>query len=333
MDRHLRWLRAQIARTIIAQTLRWFVAIAIIACVGVLVQGGLRVGIDTASGDDSFGFTTTGRLGTDSLRPVDLIVALLVAQVLVGVRLLAAIEFNPLNRRYLARYGDAPQRFRAVRANDDPTEIVKELPAYGLHPVVSVGRVDEDASMVFDLHQSANRLVTVAVGRQSGSITVLTELDDRRIVVTSDMALLPHELIVANAQPGASLTELLASHRRLLQPIIHGSPLQGRAAKPAASSPEVFIRQMQLEHASFQCLGPVVGSFCDLTGRRFSWRLRYRLDPASILGLSLERPSQVDKQTRFDDLVVQSQPRATGSTVPASQNADRHLAWATNLPD
>lgn len=307
VDRHLRWLRSQVVRSIVAQTARWFVASVVILCVAVLVQGGLRIGADASTSGDSLGITTTGRLGNQALDAFDAMAVLIGAQLIVALRLVAAIEFNPLNRRYLTSYGDTPQRFRAVRADGDMSGLALELPAYGLHPVVSVGRVDDEPSMVFDLHQSVNRLVTVAVGRLSGSITVLTELDDRRIVVTADAALLPHELIVANAKPSATLTELLASHRRLLQAIIDGAPLQGRAAKPIGSSPEVFVRHIQLEQAAFQCIGPVVGSFCDLTGRRFSWRLRYRLDPAAMLGLSLDCSPTDDGKPRFDDMVAQRQ--------------------------
>ncbi|MEZ5226103.1 MAG: hypothetical protein R2710_05350 [Acidimicrobiales bacterium] len=214
--------------------------------------------------------------------------------------------------------------------------MTEPLDRYGLRPAVVIGRVPGegdavDPAMVFDIFQSDNRLVTVAVGRVSGSVTVLTELDDRRIVVTADQTMLPHEQLVVNAQPGAPLTDLLRSHRALLDSLVGRVPRQGRNTRASAASPEVFVRSMQLEQASFQCLGPVVGSFCDLGHRRFTWRLRYRLDPDEILALSfsdtgssnqppLRRRGSGEDATRHDPETI----RATAPVVRKQPGASKH---------
>ncbi len=287
----MRWLRRRIVRSIYQRTVRWFAALFAALCLAALVRGGLRVEAGTTAVDGAFDLTASGRLGSEPLRPSDVVAALFVSQILVGARLLLAIEFNPLNRRYLGRYTEQSLRFRAVRPDGDPHPVAEPLGRYGVHPNVVVGRAPSageplDPAMESDIYQSDNRLVTVAVGRVSGSITVLTELDDRRIVVTSDLVMLPHESMVVNALPGASLPELLKSHRSLLESLVGRAPRAGRAVRATAASPEVFTRSMQLEQASFQCLGPVVGSFCDLALRRWNWRLVYRLDPKAILALS-----------------------------------------------
>ncbi len=289
----MRWLRRTIVRSIYQRTVRWFAAVFVALCLIALVRGGLRVETGSSAVDGTFDLSASGTLGAEGLGPSDVVAALFVAQLVVGLRLLSAIEFNPLNRRYLGRYTEQSLRFRSVRPDGAPHPVAESIEDYGLRPVVVVGRAPADGetldpTMVFDIYQSDNRVVTVAVGRASGSVSIMTELDDRRIVVTSDLVMLPHELLVANAQPGASLPTLLKSHRSLLDSLIGRAPRVGRRARLAASSPEVFGRVMRLEQASFQCLGPVVGSFCDLTHRRFSWRLAHRLDPAAILAQSFD---------------------------------------------
>ncbi len=316
VDHQMRWLRRTIVRTIYQRTIRWFAAVFAALCLLALIRGGLRVETGGSATGGVFDLSATGRLGSEPLRPSDVVAALFVAQVVTGLRLALAIEFNPLNRRYLNHYTERLLRFRAVRPEGEPHAVAEPIASYGLHHTVTVGAVPDkgqapDPAMIFDIYQSANRVVTVAVGRASGSVTVLTELDDHRIVITSDAVVLPHDSLLANAVPGANLVTLLASHRSLLESLIGRAPRGGRMVRPAATSPDVFVRSMQLEQASFQCLGSVVGSFCDLLERRLSWRLMYRLDAEAIRSLSFDNDMMNDGTTRSRPPLRRSSAEAT----------------------
>ncbi len=234
--------------------------------------------IDTAGSVDGdlVGFSARGTFGSEPLGFDAVVVSFLVAQLVAGGRLLIAIESNPLNRRYLRRYGDRPLRFRSLHPADPPHDAAASLPEFGLHRSATIGDLEGDATMVFDLFQSGNRLVTVAVARKTGSVSVLSELDDGRLVVTVGVTTLPNERLVVNVVPGGSLPKLLAAHRSLLESLI------GRRARPIPSSPEVFVRSLHLEQQSYVALGPVIGSFLDVTGAGRTARLAVRLDPDDL---------------------------------------------------
>ncbi len=275
--------------------MRLFVAVFVGGCVIALIRGGLRIDTTGSLDDGLVGFSARGTLGSEPLGLGDVVGSLLLAQLVAGGRLLLAVETGPLHRRYLRAYGERPLRFRPLALDQTEHEIGASLPDFGLHRSAAIGDLEGDVSMVFDLYQSTNRVVTVAVARNTGSVSVLSELDDGRVVVTVAVTTVPNERLVVNVVPHGSLPQLLAAHRNLLESLI------GRRARPIPSSPEVFVRSLHLEQESFVALGPVVGSFLDLTGAR-TVRLAVGLDPDTLR----ERSFGNDLSTRFPPLRLDS---------------------------
>ncbi len=219
-------------------------------------------------------------------RPFHLPTGVLVAEVVLAVWLIVAIETNPLNRRFLRRYEDRTLRFRALDEVGEPHPTGDELVKYGVSRVGAVADADGDDAMVFDLYQPANRMVTIGLGRLTGSLLVITALDGDRFAVSSTSTVLPTDRLVVNSVPGAALQTLLASHRRLLDEV------RANGARHRSAPPEAFAEVMRLEHEAYRALGPVVGSFCHLGRRPRSLRLLYWIDPVEVrrMGLSALQP-------------------------------------------
>ena len=101
---------------------------------------------------------------------------------------------------------------------------------YGVARVGAVADDDGDEAMVFDLYLSANEMVTIGLGRLTGSLLVVTALDGDRFAVSSTSTVLPHDRLVVNSVPDAPLPALLSSHRRLLDEVL---PAPAVGAPPA----------------------------------------------------------------------------------------------------
>ncbi len=206
--------------------------------------------------------------------PLWLPAAVLAAQLIVIAHLLAEIHAGPLPLAYLRPFVEHGITYRPVRP--DPAQmhpVTADLIAEGLIPVVGAATTDEDG-VVFDVLQSANQRVTAAVGRSSGTATVLSRLADDRILVTTALPVGPHPSLILNLHRGASARQLAAAHRaRLVEASDGGTP-------PITTTATLFTDTMDAEHEVYAALGPVVASLISLDPRR-TRRLALAVDPVA----------------------------------------------------
>jgi hypothetical protein len=205
--------------------------------------------------------------------------AVVVGQV-AGVGAVAlSIAASPLSVRYLRRYANDPPAYRALAVAD---EVVDELSQRVEHRTLRYvatavpTKCDPTSGELaggFDLLRSPGSEVTLAVGRSGNTTSVLTFLDDGRLVVTTSHGIPPNTALVIQWEKDAEIEELLDAHVQLLQTLVE------RGATPVPSGTSIFGLLMSAEWRSFGQLGAIVGSFLDLTGKAPSWGLRVAVYP------------------------------------------------------
>lgn len=252
MDEQLRRLRRDIARAVIVSSIRVFLLGAAVT------QGGFVI----ASGGPSFG----------SL-PTSLVVGQMIALAHVGFS--ATLSTNGFG--FLEAYIDHRPFFGARPPMPADDVICDELAESGLLPVVTVHDDRASEELGFDIYKTENELVTAAVGRESGTLTLLSRLADDRIAVTSRHALLPHHSVVHRRPADGTTQSALAAHRELLAELTAGG------SPPRPSPPWIFTELDRRERDAWRELGPFAGSFVSLSDARPALRISVAADGSQSL--------------------------------------------------
>ena len=256
MDRHIRWLRHRILVSVAAKT-------------GITFAGTFVVGVALLM------------WRTDASSIVTLLVAFFAAQAVTVARVMQAIRNNPLGYSFLKGYIASPYRYSIAasegKAHDEASELL------GFYPVIAVHDATADPSPVFDLFQTGDRVTTASVSRASGAVSLFSQLDDGRILVTDSRLVVPHEGLAVNPAPGLHPARLIAAHNKAVASIPGGATREPQALK-------LMSQALKLEHSAYCQLGPVLGPFLDLEPHRRSFgRLVVTLDLDSLSRLGVSR--------------------------------------------
>lgn len=269
-------------------------AVGVVAALAVL----LAVRGELAGGSDMRGIASS----VPALLPY----AILGGQAIALFRLGLALVANPLTHSYLRHLMAHPLEFQPGPVPGEPAPVGGLLVEQGLHPVITVSDVGDEPRTVTDLYQSSERLVTAAVSRQTGAVSLLTALSDGRVAHTASLQLPPHERLVVNTIPKADVHALLDAHRSLL------GTLALRGVRPAVATPRIWLETAQLEHESWCQLGPAVGALCNLSGARGLGRLLVRVPAEAVLDLALPAGPDSARQPGTSALA-----HAFGAAAPA----------------
>lgn len=216
--------------------------------------------------------------------------SLAVSQLFVIVRVATALATNPLSQSAVNDVIENPIRLSGCSPDLDALGAMGvELGLLGFHPVVTVVRTDSpdaanqnDAAPLdeplYDLLQSRDGQTAAALGRDSGTVTLMSRLVDGRIVVTSDLLIPPHHELIVNVIGDADLAAMGRSHQHLL----NGLERNGLHLRP--TRPVILSDLLAIEHQAYRDLGPFVAPFLALDQTRRPLRLSLRLSSATVLG-------------------------------------------------
>lgn len=204
--------------------------------------------------------------------------ALLVGQVVAASRLVASLWANPLTARYLDRIAESPVVLQPVRIAMGTHPVAIELATRGLMPVVSAV---VDVHPVFDVFQTQNRLITAAVGRETGSLTLVSALPDGQMLVTANMVVLPNERLIVNLASSDDCAGVLEAHRLAMGRLIAND------LPPVAATSSVIADLLAIEQAGYGALG-WLGGFLNLRVRRSFVGLLTTLSPEELWDLSTD---------------------------------------------
>ncbi len=230
--------------------------------------------------------------------------AIVAAQIIVLLRATISLSTNPLSQQAVTQIIDNPTVL--IRSSSDLTGLGKigvELGLFEFHPVLSASLPFDDTTapsedgstddglILFDVFQSRDGHTTAALGRQGGTITLISQLTDGRILASTDLLIPPCERLIVNQVAGGDLESLVRTHRRLLD----GLTRRGIHLRPAP--PTLLSDLLAIEHDCYQQLGPFFAPFLALDPVRRPFRLALRIDASQLLGRSGRRPSATQNGT------------------------------------
>jgi hypothetical protein len=178
--------------------------------------------------------------------------SILAGQLAAFARLATVLGTGPLGWRFIRSYIDSPGTFLVGSPYDGRHPAAFLLDGMEMHHVATAVHDTATDTGVFDLHQTANQLVTAAVNRSSGSVTVLSALSDGRILQTAS-------LVVVHV-PRATVPELARAHRSALHQVLD------RGVSPIRADSALFVEAHRREHRAYVTLGPLASCVLDLTG-------------------------------------------------------------------
>lgn len=228
--------------------------------------------------------------------------AIVAAQILVLLRATISLSTNPLSQQAVSQLIENPTVL--VRSTSDLAGLGKigvELGLFEFHPVLSASLPLDQAAdqsdsestneglVLFDVFQSRDGHTTAALGRQGGTITLISQLTDGRILASTDLLIPPSERLIVNQVAGGDLESLVRTHRRLLD----GLTRRGIHLRPAP--PTLLLDLLAIEHDSYQQLGPFFAPFLALDPTPRPLRLALRIDASQLLGRSGRQPAATQR--------------------------------------
>lgn len=261
MSHSLRWIRAYLGEALL-------VSLIVTAVIGTLV---------------SYAFLVM-RTGLAPIAAMPW--AAMLGQIVALTRLALAMSTNPLTFRYLSDYIATPFTFSPLPAVADeleggerPADVESALQGWKLSRTITVHDPGAEPSPVFDLFHSPSGVVLAAVSRATGSVSLMTELADGRILHTADLVVPPHPAMVINTIDGTP-HDLAKAHTRLL------AMLTTLDIRPVQTGVRAFADVMAAEHSAYADLGPFLGSMLNIDGR-LSPNLSYTVDIDDLLEQTL----------------------------------------------
>lgn len=265
MDRHAWWLRRAIIRTVAVRC-------ALVALVGGVL---VHLFVATRAGDAAI-----ERFGS----------SLLIGQLIAAVWFVIAISSNPLSYQYLQTHLAAASWYEPVVAGPDPHAVTAELMALGMRNPIRAVPSEAEAGEGFDLLASKDGLIIGAVSRGTGELSLMTRLTDGRVAHSARLLVAPNEGMVVNTAPGGGTRELIEAHAGLI------GDLAAKDIEPVPATPRLWLDVMALERASYEQIGPLLGSLCNLANAPHWGRLMVSVSPAEVRALSIS-PKPTEGQT------------------------------------
>ncbi len=267
VSRSLRWIRAYLGEALLA-------SYVVTSTIGALV---------------TYAFITL-RSGVEPLAALPW--ACIIGLICGFTRLAVALTTNPLSYRYLSDYIDSPYTFQPLHrsdiatqggldadTSDTPDDVSEALRGWKLSRTITVHDPNATPSPVFDLFHSPSDVVLAAVSHATGSLALMSELNDGRILHTTDLLVPPHPSMVINTIEGTPM-ELAKAHTRLL------GMLMSLDIKPVQTGVRVFADVIAAEHSAYADLGPLLGSVLNIDGRT-SPNWSYGVDTDDLLEQTL----------------------------------------------
>ncbi len=267
VSRSLRWIRQYLSDALLASCI-------VTAVIGTLI---------------SFTYLT---ILTDMEPVTALPWAVVLGQVIALTRLAVATTTNPLSYHYLSGYIQSPFHFRPllhIGAGSDgpvfgaevnhPADVLEALNGWNLARTITMHDPEADPSPVFDLFHSRSGVVLAAVSHATGSVTLMTQLTDGRILHTAALLVPPHPSIIVNTIAD-SPQKMAEAHTKLL------ALLTTLDITPTQTGVRVFAAVMAAEHSAYADLGAFLGSVLNIDGR-VSPNLSYAVDSEALLEQTL----------------------------------------------
>ncbi len=267
VSRSLRWIRQYLSDALLASCI-------VTAVIGTLI---------------SFTYLTI----LTNMEPVTALPwAALLGQVIALTRLAVATTTNPLSYHYLSDYIDSPFQFQPMDYNDlgtngpvlavevdHPADVLAALDGWKLDRTITVHDPNAHPSPVFDLFHSRSGVVLAAVSHATGSMTLMTQLADGRILHTAALLVPPHPSIIVNTIAD-SPQKMAEAHTKLM------ALLTTLDITPIQTGAQVFAAVMAAEHAAYADLGAFLGSVLNIDGR-VSPNLSYGVNSDDLLEQTL----------------------------------------------
>lgn len=232
---------------------------------------------------------------------------LVLAEALVGLWLASSYLTNPLGGRYLRRLQATGVSFTPTPPPADSVDRIKDL---GLPPLVPAARIS-DADASFDVYSFPDSLTVVMVHTEDGSVTVVSQLVDGRLLVTSDLLIVPSERLIVNLHPGSTASGLVSAHRRL------AGVLAKKGLGPVRASAAISVEVLRAETEGMVGLGPVAGAFCGFAGSSKPFRLLVSPSPREVLALGLSHRQKPPLTPRSQMRVRSTPTSSTSVTAPS----------------
>ena len=254
MDRHAKWLRRRIVASVATQTALAFAVVAVL--VFALLQWRTGVGFLAA-----------------------VFISLVVGQLVALARVVHAVRSNPLDYASMRRYVDIPFTFRVSRFEgpESAHPVADRLP--GFEPVASIRDNAAHPEPVFDIYHDPSRLVAASVNRTTGAISLVSSLENDRVLMTNTSLMPPHERLVMTVSPKKSIDSLIDTHRRAIS-------ARTDVIELSSSAHQVVLESLAIEHESYVTVGAFLSPFLDL-------------DPANSLRARLMAKIDADEFTRL----------------------------------
>ena len=231
--------------------------------------------------------------------------AALAGQAATVVQTVVARRSSAFSPNYLRRYLERDAVYvPAPDARGELHPVAAELERYNLHRV-AMHDPSADPAPVFDILQTPDRMLTVVVGRDAGSLAFLTATNDRRILYSSDLALPPTLDTIVNWVPGGDVDTIALAHQEFI------AELQVRGVEPAAAGPDVFAELMAIEHDAYGVLGTLFAPFLDIGGQRSPLGLRFAPRPEQLRERQASTPNRSCSPPRMSSVGPPSQSRAS----------------------
>jgi hypothetical protein len=257
MDPHVSWLRRRILGDLIQRVASAY-GLAVAGCLVVL------------------------RLTTDFGVLAMVAWAVVGAQVLAAGLVVWAAATNPLSYRYLRHMAANPYRLSLVAATSAPPELIEELSAHTLVPLATIWDISDGPQPVSDLFQTPQASVMVARHRALGSLSLLSRLDDGRILVTDPVRTSPHRRLVVNVAPSGDLKALLEGHLHAID------RLKAADCLIEAVDAGLFVEASAIEQEAFDTLGPYLGPFYNLLPEAAPLRFLVSVSAGELMDLALD---------------------------------------------
>lgn len=213
--------------------------------------------------------------------PLNLVpIALIGGQIVAALCVSWAVVSNPLSYRYLRGQTAATRSFRAIEPDHVDEELIERLALHRLSPLATIW--DDTAAPVpaFDLFQTPKQTVTLAFSRMTNTASAYSRLDDGRILLTDSVLTVPHRSLAVNRAGGDDANSVLTSHRKALE------TFKEQGSNVRADDGSLFLEALMIEHDAYGALGPIVGTFFNLSSEPTPHRFLMTLEPDELLQLA-----------------------------------------------
>lgn len=245
-------------------------------------------------------------VGMDRLLAVT--VALLLAQIVMGTRIWAALSLNPLNKAFLDKYTNSRALVRSVTTGANESLRQEDVAFFEKHNMKHSGAVE----VVTDAGRSWSHVFITDDGYVLGVVRtgsphpmIVSRLGDGRYLTTTHQLVPPHESLIVNNVRRANARQLLETHVGVLE------TLHGDGVSPVSGDIEAIASILRFEHAAWRQLGSYLGSFLAIGTRWQPLVLHTRIPAATILQRGLGATVSI----------AQNEPKALEDTTSASSQA------------